>query len=203
MAGSRLPVSFYARDSLKVARGLLGCELRHETPDGAAGGIIVETEAYMGPGDDASHARRGPTSRSQIMFGVPGRAYVYFTYGMHFMFNVVTEHEGTAGAVLIRALEPTCGLEFMRKRRCLGKKGSLTNGPGKLTQALGITLEQNGTDLTRGPLGIWRKDQNKRLDIKATSRVGVVGSVENPWRFLIEDNCYVSARGKSTERGGE
>jgi DNA-3-methyladenine glycosylase len=194
-------VSFYARDSLKVARDLLGCELRHETPDGTAGGIIVETEAYGGPGDDASHARRGPTPRSRIMFGAPGKAYVYFTYGVHFMFNVVTVREGTAGAVLIRALEPTCGLELMRKRRRLNDEASLASGPGKMTQALGITLEQNGMDLASGPLGIWENVQKKRLEITATSRVGVVGSVEKPWRFLVADNPNVSVRGKSTERG--
>jgi DNA-3-methyladenine glycosylase len=177
--------------------------LRHETPDGKAGGIIVETEAYLGPGDDASHARRGPTPRSGIMFGAPGKAYVYFTYGMHFMFNVVTEKEGRAGAVLIRALEPNSGLELMRKRRGLSGKSSLTDGPGKLTRALGITLKQNGTDLTIGPLGIWKMQQEKRPDILATPRVGVVGSVENHWRFLIEDNPHVSGKSKRTERGRE
>ena len=176
--------------------------MRHETPEGVAGGIIVETEAYRGPGDEASHARRGPTPRSRIMFGPQGQAYVYFTYGMHFMLNVVTGPEGTAGAVLIRALEPTCGLELMSKRRRLTEKGSLTDGPGKLTQALGITLEQNGADLTVGPLGIWMKHLKKRLDIEVTPRVGVVGSADNPWRFLIKDNPHVSARRKRAERGG-
>ena len=175
----------------------------HETPEGTAGGIIVETEAYRGPGDEASHARRGPTPRSQVMFDAPGRAYVYFTYGMHFMFNVVTGPEGTAGAVLIRALEPTSGSELMRKRRRTAEKVFLTDGPGKLTQALGITLEQNCADLTVGPLGIWRKRRKGRLDIETTSRVGVIGSVENPWRFLIKDNPHVSARSKRTERGRE
>ena len=175
-----------------MARDLLGCELRQDTPEGTSAGIIVETEAYRGFGDEASHARRGSTSRSQVMFGVPGKVYVYFIYGMHFMLNVVTGPEGTASAVLIRALEPTLGLELMRKRRRLNQKDLLANGPGKLTQAFGITLDQNGEDITVGPLGIWRRSRMKRQDIEATPRVGVVGSVENPWRFLIKGNQYVS-----------
>jgi DNA-3-methyladenine glycosylase len=186
-------VSFYARDSLKVARDLLGCELSHDTPGGITAGMIVETEAYRGLGDEASHARRGPTPRSQIMFGAPGKAYVYSIYGVHFMFNVVTGPEGDAGAVLIRALEPTLGTEIMCKRRSLDENGPLTDGPGRLTQALGITLKQNGEDLIDGPLGIWRVSGKKRLDIEATPRIGVAGSVENPWRFLIRDNLHVSA----------
>lgn len=155
-------------------------------------GIIVETEAYRGVGDEASHASKGPTPRSRIMFGEAGKAYVYFIYGMHFMFNVVTGTEGTAGAVLVRALEPTIGLDIMRKRRLLSENGLLTNGPGKLTQALGITLEQNGAYLTAGPLGIWRVPTRVHLEIETTPRVGIVGSVANPWRFLIKGNRYVS-----------
>ena len=196
-------MSFYARDSLKVARDLLGCELRHDAPEGITAGIIVETEAYRGLGDEASHARRGPTPRSQIMFGAPGKVYVYFIYGMHFMFNVVTGPDGAAGAVLIRALEPTLGTELMCKRRSLDENGPLTDGPGRLTQALGITLKQNGEDLIDGPLGIWRGSVGKHLDIEATPRIGVAGSTENPWRFLVEGNRYVSASGRRTERGRE
>jgi DNA-3-methyladenine glycosylase len=176
-----------------VARDLLGCELRHATPEGRTAGIIVETEAYRGVGDDASHARRGPTPRSGIMFGPPGKAYVYFIYGMHSMFNVITGAEGIAGAVLVRALEPTTGLALMRKRRRLSEKRQMTNGPGRLTQALGINLDQNGADLAAGPLGIWKGPQGERLVVEATPRIGVVGAVEEPWRFMIKGNPYVSA----------
>lgn len=155
----RLPRSFFARTTDAVARELLGMVLVHETPEGRAAGRIVETEAYFGPGDPASHAHRGPTPRSAIMFGHPGFAYVYFTYGMYHLLNVVTEDRGTAGAVLIRALEPIEGAELMRARHAAWRvargrpplgdvpDARLANGPGKLTIAMGIDLRENGCDL--------------------------------------------------------
>lgn len=189
---------FYRRETREVARDLIGCLLRHETPEtpegteGTAAGIIVETEAYLGQADEASHARFGRTGRSRIMFGPPGRAYVYFIYGMHYMFNVVTEPAGTAGAVLIRALKPTEGLELMARRRGGAAVGLPACGPARLTRALGISLEQNGDDLTAGPLGIWDRKPGSDIEINATPRIGVVGSREHPWRFVMKGNPHVS-----------
>lgn len=166
--------------------------MRYRSVEGCAGGMIVETEAYLGEEDQASHARFGPTSRSVVMFGKPGVAYVYLVYGLHFLFNVVTEAEGVAGAVLIRALQPLEGIGLMKRRRGLGERSRLTDGPAKLTEALGITLDNNNQDLTSGRLGVWQGEDDKSHPIKATPRVGVVGYREKEWRFLIEGNEYVS-----------
>lgn len=189
---NRLQESFYNRNTLDVAPDLLGCLLRHETKDGVASGIIVETEAYLDNGDGASHARFGKTPRSKIMFGNPGRAYVYFVYGMHYLLNAVTEEEGIAGAVLIRACKPVEGLKLMEVRRGRGSKKELMSGPGKLCQALGITTKQNEVDLAKGPLGIYRRQSKDCFKIETTARIGVVGSTEEPYRFLIKDCPYVS-----------
>jgi DNA-3-methyladenine glycosylase len=190
--GARLNRSFYSRDTLKVARELLGCTLRHATPEGKASGVIVETEGYLGHGDMASHARFGKTPRSHVLFGPPARAYVYFVYGMHYLFNVVTEQNGVAGAVLIRALEPLEGLDLMKKRRARPDSSVVTNGPGRLCQAMAITLEQNEVDLTTGPLGIWRKVSFADSQVEITPRIGVIGSREEPYRFSVKNNPFVS-----------
>jgi len=189
---TRLSRSFYSRRTLKVARDLLGCFLVHNTPDGTAGGMIVETEGYLGPGDLASHARFGPTPRSKIMFGPPGTAYVYFIYGMHYMFNVVTELTGTAGAVLVRALEPGSGLDVMEARRRMDDRMLLTSGPARLCQALAINVEQNGDDLCSGPLGIEKYVLFTDEEVETTPRIGVVASAGEPYRFLVKGNRYVS-----------
>lgn len=152
----------------------------------------METEGYLGPGDGASHARFGPTPRSEIMFGPPGMAYVYFIYGMHYMFNAVTAHSGNAGAVLIRALEPTSGLDIMEARRGVTDRRLLTSGPARLCEALAITDEQNGEDLVSGPLGIEKRMSFSDAEVEVTSRVGVAGAVREPYRFLLRGNPYVS-----------
>lgn len=154
--------------------------------------MIVETEGYLGARDLASHARFGPTRRGQVLFGPPGRAYVYFVYGMHNMFNVVVEPEGRAGAVLVRALEPVEGLDLMSSRRPEAGPRELCRGPGRLCRALGITLDHNGLDLAEGPLAICKGSPLADVRVEATPRIGVSGSAEEPYRFLVKDNPYVS-----------
>ncbi|MDD5748457.1 MAG: DNA-3-methyladenine glycosylase [Actinomycetota bacterium] len=186
-AGSRLSKDFFERPTIEVARNLLGSVLRHETLVGVSSGIIIETEAYLGECDKASHARFGNKGRGRIMFGPPGFAYVYLIYGMHSMFNVVTEPSGIAGAVLIRALEPLEGIDIMMSRRAKENEKLLTSGPARLACALGITLEHNGCDLTHGPLGIWGYKSFSNREISNTPRIGVSGWKDKPWRFFVEN----------------
>lgn len=185
-----MPTAFYTRPVTEVARGLLGCLLRHESPVGVASGVIVEVEAYLGTGDMASHARFGKTTRNNVMFGPPGFAYVYFIYGMHNMFNVVAEPEHVAGAVLVRALEPVEGAGLMAERR--GRDDHLADGPARLCQALRISLADNGADLTKGPLGIWHRRSFREDEVVVTPRVGVTGSHDEPYRYLVKNNPHVS-----------
>ena len=172
----RLPRSFYARPAVDVARDLLGKIIRH----GATAARIVETEAYLGTDDAAAHSARGPTPRTRVIFGPPGRAYVYLIYGMHYCLNVVTEPAGVAGCVLIRAVEPVTGVVHM------------SNGPGKLTRALGITLEHYGADLTKGPLTIHAPTAQEKFDIATSPRIGIKKAADLPLRFFIRGNNFVS-----------
>jgi len=183
----KLSRSFYSRITDMVAKDLLGCILVHECGEKKLSGKIVETEAYFGKKDPGSHASRGMTPRNSIMFGKPGFAYVYFVYGNHYCLNFVTEKEGTAGAVLIRALEPMEGMEEMRKRR---RNGNLTNGPGRLTQALGITKKQNGMDLTGKELYVLKGRKPEK--IVTTTRIGIKEGSELKLRFYIKGNKFVS-----------
>ena len=180
--------SFYARDAESVARDLLGRVLQH----GDCAGKIVETEAYLGVGDLAAHSARGITPRTRVIFGEPGHAYVYFIYGMHECLNLVCEPAGSAGCVLIRALEPLAGLERMRERRGRERAQELMSGPGKLTQAMGITRAHNGMDVTRGELVVRRGD-DAHVAVAVTPRIGITESVDLPLRFLIAGNPFVSA----------
>jgi DNA-3-methyladenine glycosylase len=181
---------FYQRDTLKVARALLGKKLVRQTDRIKLSGMIVETEAYCGSEDSACHAHRGKTPRNSVMFGSPGHAYVYFTYGMHYMLNMVTREEGNPCAVLIRALVPLTGIEEMESRR--KKKGvQLTNGPAKLCQALSIDKSLNGWDLTCGSK-LWVEDYKRIPDksITKTPRIGIDYAKKEhrdaPWRFLYQ-----------------
>jgi len=159
-------------------------------------GRIVETEAYRGSDDPASHAFRGMTKRNEIMFGKPGCAYVYFTYGAHYCLNVVTERTGMAAAVLIRALEPLSGLEIMMKNRGVYDACKLTNGPGKLTKALQIGREHNGVDLTTSSssLIVVKPLEFERFQITRTTRIGVKVATDRLWRFYIQNSMYISKK---------
>jgi len=187
-----LPRRFFARPVLTVARDLLGHLLVHETPEGVVVGRIVETEAYRGADDPASHAYR-LTPRSRIMAGPPGIAYVYFTYGNHYCLNVVTEPEGRAAAVLLRGVEPVEGIHLMAARRGTAQPRLLASGPGRLAQAMGVTRRQNGWDLTRPPLFIAAGSPGARR-IATSPRIGIRRAVDRPWRFHLKDSAYVSRR---------
>jgi DNA-3-methyladenine glycosylase len=180
--GPILNRAFYARPAEVVARDLLGRILVH----GECAGRIIETEAYLGVGDLAAHSARGITPRTRVIFGPPGHAYVYFIYGMHECLNIVAEPKGSSGCVLIRALEPLAGLERMRERRRKQGIRDLASGPGKLTEAMGITRELNGADVTRGELVV-RRGGERNFEIAATPRIGITKCVDWPLRFVIAE----------------
>lgn len=196
--------SFYARKPTYVAKSLIGKQLIRELPSGKTlGGIIVETEAYGGRSDPASHAFRGITRRNQVMFGEAGHAYVYFTYGFHHCLNFVTGKKGTASAVLIRAIEPTIGLEFMEELRGKTDHRELTNGPGKLCQALKIDRTLNGCCVTDSKSLVRVYDRDSSLfSVKTSFRVGITKGVARKWRFFADSNEHVSKvpRGFNLER---
>lgn len=185
----RLPRAFLARSTLAVARDLVGCYLVHESAEGRAAGRLVEVEAYLGPRDLASHAYRR-TARSEVMWSRPGTAYVYFSYGNHACVNVVTEPEGRAGAVLIRALEPVAGVDLMRRRRGIWDARLLASGPGRLTQALGITLADNRSDLIVGPLYLARGP--RPAAVARTPRIGISVATAVRWRFVERGSPFLS-----------
>ncbi|GFP25127.1 DNA-3-methyladenine glycosylase [Candidatus Hakubella thermalkaliphila] len=215
----KLPREFYQRPTLTVAQDLLGKCLIRRTGEGLLVGKIVETEAYIGENDLACHASRGKTPRNEVMFGEAGHAYVYFTYGMFYCLNVVTEKKGFPAAVLIRSVEPMEGIKLMIKnrydetRRSLKRKNSerlarilllasdppdphIANGPGKLCQAMKIDKSLNGIDFT-GDL-LYLKDRGNDIqEIVATSRIGVEKageSAQNLWRFYIKESKFVSKK---------
>ena len=184
-----LPRSFYERPTVDVARDLLGKILVHR----ASAGRIVETEAYLGLEDRAAHASRGITPRTRVLFGPPGHAYVYLIYGMHECLNVVAEPEGTAGCVLIRALEPVAGIEQMRRRRGRKPVEDLANGPAKLTKAMGIGRRHYGADLVAGTLTIREALSRESFEIGVSPRIGITPCADWPLRFFIRGNRSVSA----------
>lgn len=188
MSSAALPSAFYARPVLEVARDLLGCVLSF----GGGAGVIVETEAYH-DSEAACHAHVGLTPRTHVLFGPPGRAYVYRSYGVHALFNAVAEAEGVGAAVLVRALAPTEGLEAMRARRGRDGLEELCSGPGKLTQALGMDLAQNATDLATGPVSITPPPAGSEVPEPLVGpRVGITRAVELPWRFCLPGERSVS-----------
>lgn len=181
----RAPAAFYDRPVAEVARAMLGCVLRH----GDAAGVIVETEAYH-HSEPACHAYVGLTARTSTLFGPPGRAYVYRSYGIHALLNAVCEPPEVGAAVLIRALEPLEGIDAMRERRGLEKRHDLCSGPGKLTQALGIGLGLNASSLVDGPVSV--EPGEPVPDPVASPRIGITKGVELPWRFSVRGAPSVS-----------
>jgi DNA-3-methyladenine glycosylase len=178
---------FFQRDTATVARNLLGKKLVRKMPHGLTSGIIIETEAYYGTSDPASHAFGGVTPRSMIMFGRPGVAYIYLCYGVYWLLNVVTEKENTPGAVLIRGLKPLEGKEIMQKRRKISGSRNLVDGPGKLTIAMGIDGTQNGSDMTMPDNGLYISGENTEInefEIESTSRIGIKEGKDRMLRFI-------------------
>ena len=185
---------FFDRSVHEVARDLVGCELAV----GETAGVIVETEAYDAT-DPACHAYIGRTSRNEVLFGPPGHAYVYLSYGIHSLLNAVAEPEGSAAAVLIRALEPTAGIDLMRKRRSRDARATrlrlqdLCSGPGKLTEALGVGLALNGADLLDPPFRISPPPASwNGRGVVTGPRIGITKAAELPWRYCAEGSPYVS-----------
>lgn len=183
--GRRLGRNFFARSVHDVAHELIGATL---LVDGV-GGIIVEVEAYH-QSEPAAHSYRGPTPRTMVMFGPAGVAYVYRSYGMHWCINFVCEPEGSAAAVLIRALQPTHGIATMRRRRGLEDEKALCSGPGKLTSALAITNKHNGLPLTAPPISV----HARKLEPEITTgpRIGITKAVELPWRYGLKHSRFLS-----------
>lgn len=200
-----LPPAFFNRDPRKVARGLLGKLLVRTTRVGILAGRIVETEAYLGAGDEAAHSAAGKTARNFVLFGPPGFAYVYFIYGTYYCLNVSCLPDGVAGGVLFRALEPVTGIERMAKARAIEIRGTndlssrswlrqLTSGPGRLCEAFGITRERdNGKNFTSTRSDLQLADDGFRVrQVMAGPRIGIKKSVEHPYRYVIRGNPFVS-----------
>jgi DNA-3-methyladenine glycosylase len=186
-AAERLGTGFFARSVHTVAHDLIGCRLFYD----GCGGTIVETESYERD-DPACHAYAGLTKRTATLFGPPGRAYVYLSYGIHSLLNAVAEPDGEAAAVLIRALEPSAGLEEMRARRGDRPDQDLCSGPGKLTEALGVGLGANGADLSLDPFLLLPREPDWSGRIVTGPRVGITKAMERPWRFCLAASPYVS-----------
>jgi DNA-3-methyladenine glycosylase len=185
--GKPLKRAFFARSVHEVAPDLIGATLLVN----GVGGVIVEVEAYHHT-DPAAHSFGGPTPRNSVMFGPPGFAYVYRSYGIHWCVNFVCEQEGSASAVLIRALQPTHGISAMRRRRGLDDERSLCSGPGKLTQALGITMAHNELPLDAPPIALHARLQ--KPEIVAGVRIGITKAVDLPWRYGLKDSKFLSKR---------
>ncbi len=192
MFDNALPSEYYARPTLEVAQDLLGCLLIHDSPEGRTAGRIVETEGYVARIDPAAHAYRSRTRRNEPMWGPPGHAYVYFTYGMHYCFNVVTEPEGMAAAVLVRALQPLEGLDLKIRRAGVEKPRLLCSGPGRLCQAMGIDTRLTGAPLQGPELRLVPGERPS--DIVSTTRIGIRQGQDLPWRYYPAGNPWISRR---------
>ena len=189
---SILDQGFYCRPAVEVAKDLLGKVIVH----GRTAGRIVEVEAYLGVSDLAAHASAGVTARTRVLFGPPGRAYVYLIYGMYDCLNFVAEPDGEAGCVLIRALEPLCGIPLMRRRRPAARRPEdLCSGPGKLTAAMAITRADNGANVTvLGKFVVRRLAEEASLEIDTSTRIGITRCADWPLRFFVSGSSFVSRR---------
>lgn len=184
-----LPQQLYLSPTVEVAKRLLGCTLRHETPEGISSGIITETEAYLSYNDPASHSSRGMSKRNGPMFGEPGTAYVYAIYGIHLCFNIVTAPKGVGEAVLIRALSPLDGVDLMRKRRGLDiPTNRLCHGPANVAKAMGITMDHNSRPLFDGTLTVIGPASTVcPVTFRATGRIGISRGTNLLYRFVLQE----------------
>jgi DNA-3-methyladenine glycosylase len=199
--GAPLLARFYDRPTELVSRELLGAVLECTTREGVTRGIIVETEAYLGPDDPACHAAAGLTARTLHLFGPPGISYIYLIYGMYWCVNAVTRERGHGAAVLVRAVHPTGGLALMRRRRPRAKSDrDLTNGPGKLCMAMGIDGSMSGTSLSDGPIIIRAGAPVPDADVEVTPRIGISRAAEWPLRYLVREDPFVSVTPKAFPR---
>ena len=200
----RLPRDFFARPSTEVGPDLLGCVLWHDSPEGRVAVRLTEVEAYQGALDPASHAYRGETKRNAVMFGEPGFAYVYFTYGMHFCVNLVCQPAGTPEAVLIRAGEVVAGIELARKRRGASTDRDLARGPARLCQALAIDRAQDGADACGpgSPLGFGPRAETAGPEpsVCRGPRIGISRAADRPWRYWLAGDGHVSSYRPSQPR---
>lgn len=205
MTGSpfpHLPRAFFARDTRLVSRELLGQVVVHQSADGLTAGRIVETEAYLGPHDLASHAATRRKERIEIMWREPGTAYIYRSYGIHAMLNVVAQQPDAIGAILIRALEPLAGISLMQERRRSDDLRALCSGPGKLCQALAIRLDQQGTDLVTSDT-LWFAHGQPVSTISVSGRIGISQAKDDPWRYWESGSLFVSAHHRGEPFAGE
>jgi DNA-3-methyladenine glycosylase len=188
--------SFFARYSLEVAQDILGYILVRKSSEGITSGIIVEVEVYRGEDDPASFAYRGKTKRSEPLYGPPGTAFVYLTYGMYYLLNIITENENFPAAILIRAVEPLEGIELMKHRRKTDNIYNLASGPGKLTQAFDIDLSLNGVDITSpfSELYIREEKKLKEKELVWRPRIGIKEGTDRLWRVYIKNNPFISRK---------
>lgn len=191
MCPDRLDRAFFDRPTDTVAEALLGCMLYRRTEDGLVGGVVAETEAYGGLDDPASHAAMYTRSRASVMSSQPGTAYVYRSYGIHHCFNVVAKPEGGVGAVLLRAVEPTTGIDLMRSRRGTSADRDLCRGPGRLCQAFAISVADTLTDVV-GRDDLWLERASVVPSVARSPRIGITREVERPWRFFVVGSPFVS-----------
>ncbi|MDZ4178099.1 MAG: DNA-3-methyladenine glycosylase [Coriobacteriia bacterium] len=203
ISGSLVAPDFFSRNTREVAIALLGKTIVTVEGGVATGGRVVETEAYLGTDDPGSHAAtRGITMRNAVMYGPPGHAYVYFTYGMHHMLNLVCEPEGTAGAVLVRAFEPTIGIETMLARRSGRALREIASGPGRAAAALGISLGDNGIQLNENRIFVYDAPEPQSSAIVSSGRIGLSAGHDRELRFYLSDDPFVS-RGRTGHRAGK
>jgi DNA-3-methyladenine glycosylase len=196
----KLERQFFEQPTLELAKNLLGCSFVHFLDSVKMAGVIVETEAYLWEDDPACHASKGQTKRNSVMFGPPGCLYVYSIHNRYCM-NIVSEPTGQGSAVLIRAIEPTHGLDLMDTHRAVSKFRELTNGPGKLCQSFAIDLQKNGEDLVKSKR-VWLESKANDLDfeIRTSPRIGISQARERPYRFFVDGNPFVSGRATDHSR---